>query len=91
MTKSELISAIAGEFNVSKAIAGKIIDAYADHLKTDLQESGVAVVHGIGRLKLVERAPRLGRNPKTGEEITIPAAKVVKLSVSKELKDAVNV
>ncbi|ECZ5235238.1 HU family DNA-binding protein [Salmonella enterica subsp. enterica serovar Enteritidis] len=90
MTKSELIAAIAGEFEVSKAVAGKIIDAYASHLKADLRESGVAVIHGIGRLKLVERAPRLGRNPKTGEEITIPATNVVKLTVAKELKEEVN-
>lgn len=89
MTKAELISALAAKFDITQVKALGLVDAYAEHLKADLLASGTAVVHGIGRLKLAERAQRTGRNPKTGEPIIIEAARIVRLNVAKELKELV--
>ena len=90
MTKSELIKHLALKHALTQNQVNSILNDYADCLKADLIEQKVAVLHGIGRIKLVERAARLGRNPKTGESFTIAAANVVRIAASKDLKALVN-
>ena len=90
MNKSELIEAIAKSADISKASAEKALDGALDAIKGALKKgSGVTLV-GFGTFKVGKRAARTGRNPRTGEPITINAAQVPKFSAGKAFKDAVN-
>lgn len=84
---SELTSAFAETTGLSKAKAKEVLDAYSELLINELKENGSVHLAGIGKLKLGERAERQGRNPATGEAITIKASKTVKFSGGKRLKD----
>jgi DNA-binding protein HU-beta len=90
MNKSELIDAIADHADLTKADAGKALDGLL-HAVTEALKSGdsVALV-GFGTFAVKDRAERKGRNPQTGEEITIKAAKIPSFKAGKSLKDAVN-
>lgn len=74
----------------TKAAPKEVVDAYANLLIDELKEAGSVQIAGIGKLKLGERAERQGRNPSTGEAITIKASKTVKFSRGKRLKDIFN-
>ena len=90
MNKAELIDAIAASAELSKADAGRALDAtFAAITKALKQGDSVAVV-GFGSFVVRERAARTGRNPKTKEEIQIPASKTPVFKAGKALKDAVN-
>ena len=80
MNKSELIEAMAQEADISKAAAAKALDGMVNAI-TEALKKGDTVT-------LVERAERQGRNPKTGEPLTIAAAKTPKFRAGKSLKDA---
>jgi DNA-binding protein HU-beta len=84
----ELVSALAETTGLSKAKAKEVLDAHAELLISELKETGSVQLVGIGKLKLGERGERQGRNPATGEAITIKASKTVKFSGSKRLKDS---
>lgn len=84
---SELVTALAEKTGLTKAKVKEVIDAHAELLVSELQSAGSVQLPGIGKLKLGERAERQGRNPSTGEAITIPAAKTVKFSGGKAFKD----
>lgn len=90
MNKTELIEHIAGSADISKAAATRALDAVIDAVKTTLKKSGTVTLVGFGTFSVGERAARTGRNPRTGEEIKIKAAKVPKFKPGKALKDAVN-
>lgn len=85
---SELVSALAETTGLSKTQTKEVMDAYANLLIDELKDTGSVQIAGIGKLKLGERAERQGRNPSTGETITIKASKTVKFSGSKRLKDS---
>lgn len=85
---SELVSALAETTGLSRAKAKEVLDAHAELLINELKENGSVQLVGIGKLKLGERAERQGRNPATGEAITIKASKTVKFSGGKRLKDS---
>ncbi|HRH45320.1 MAG TPA: HU family DNA-binding protein [Pyrinomonadaceae bacterium] len=87
---SELVSALAEKTGLSKAKAKEVLDAHADLLTNELQTAGSVQLAGIGKLKLGTRAERQGRNPSTGEAITIKASKTVKFSGGKKFKDSFN-
>lgn len=84
---NELVSALADKTGITKAKAKEVLDAHAELLISELRETGSVQLAGIGKLKLGERAERQGRNPATGEAITIKASKTVKFSGGKRLKD----
>ncbi len=90
MNKADLIEAIATSADISKASAGRALDAVLDNIAEALQKGDVVTLAGFGSFKVVERAAREGRNPSNGEKIHIPASKIPKFSVGKNLKDAVN-
>ena len=90
MNKAELIGAIADKADCSKAQAETMLNATLAVISETLAQGGDITLVGFGRFHIDERAARTGRNPKTGEAIEIPAAKVVKFSPGKELKGAVN-
>ena len=84
---SDLASALAEQTGLTKAKAKEVLDAHAELLISELRETGSVQLAGIGKLKLGERAERQGRNPSTGEIITIKASKTVKFSGGKRFKD----
>ncbi len=90
MNKSELIDAIADEANLTKADAGRALDATVGIITKALSDSDSVALVGFGTFAVKERAERKGRNPQTGEEITIKAAKIPSFKAGKSLKDAVN-
>jgi DNA-binding protein HU-beta len=89
MTKSQIVSYFAGKFEVSKKTAAALIDEVAALAVSETKKVGSFTVPGIGKLVLVKRKARLGRNPATGAEIKIPAKTVVKMRVAKAAKDAI--
>ncbi len=89
MNKSELIDAIAEKAELSKVAAGKALDAFLDTIVHAVATGeGVSLV-GFGTFKPTERAAREGKNPKTGEKISIPATVVPKFSAGASFKAAV--
>lgn len=85
---NELVSALADKTGITKAKAKEVMDAHAELLISELKENGSVQLAGIGKLKLGERAERQGRNPSTGEAITIKASKTVKFLGGKRFKDS---
>jgi DNA-binding protein HU-beta len=90
MNKSELINAIAEQANLSKADAGRSVEALIKTIETTLKAGDAITLVGFGTFAVKARAERSGRNPQTGQEITIAAANVPSFKPGKSLKDAVN-
>jgi DNA-binding protein HU-beta len=85
---TELVSALAETTGLTKDKAREVLDAHAELLVNELKTNGSVQLAGIGKLKMGERAERQGRNPSTGEAITIKASKTVKFSGGKRFKDS---
>jgi len=90
MNKSELIDAIAQRANLSKADAGLALSGLIKTIETTLKAGDSVALVGFGTFGVKERAERVGRNPQTGQTITIAAAKTPAFKAGKTLKDAVN-
>ena len=90
MNKIEIIDNIAKSADISKAAAGRALDATVAAIKTALKKGGMVTLVGFGTFYVGKRAARSGRNPRTGAAIKIKAAKVPKFRAGKALKDAVN-
>ncbi len=90
MNKSELIEHIAKQADISKAAAGRALEAVIGGVKTTLKKNGSVSLVGFGTFSVTKRAARAGRNPRTGDAIKIKSAKVPKFRPGKALKDAVN-
>ena len=87
MTKSQVQAALADKLGVSKKQAGQFFEELATLAYKEAKNT--FVLPGLGKLVLVQRAARIGRNPATGAQIQIPAKKVVKFRVAKAAKDAI--
>ena len=90
MNKSDLIEAIALSADISKAAAGRALEATVDSITEALQAGDQVALVGFGTFQVKDRAARSGRNPQTGETIQIKASKVPGFKAGKALKDAVN-
>ena len=90
MNKNDLIAHVADTAGITKGDAGKVVDAIFDAVTEALKKGEVASVFGFGNFLVTPRAARVGRNPKTGVEIVIPASKAPKFTASKALKMAIN-
>ena len=90
MNKTELIEAIAASADIPKTTAGRALDAVMESITNTLKSGDTVVLVGFGTFAVKERAARIGRNPKTREEIAIPASKVPGFKAGKALKDEVN-
>ncbi len=90
MNKSELIDVIATDAGLSKADAGKALDATLSAVTGALKGGDSVSLVGFGTFQVKDRAARSGRNPQTGATIQIKAAKVPGFKAGKALKDAVN-
>ena len=89
LTKSQIVSYFAKKFDLSKKNASSIIEEMAVLAIAETKKAGVFTFPGIGKLVLVKRKARVGRNPATGESIDIPAKTVVKMRVAKACKEAI--
>ena len=90
MNKTELIAAIAEQAEISKKDAEKALKAFVDVVTEQLKEGEKVQLVGFGTFEVSERAAREGRNPQTGETMTIAASKAPKFRAGKALKDLVN-
>jgi DNA-binding protein HU-beta len=90
MNKTELVQALASATDQSQAAAARTLEALTRTITEELSKGGEVVIPGFGSFKRGERAERSGRNPKTGETITIAAANTVKFVAGSALKAAVN-
>ncbi|MBK5053521.1 HU family DNA-binding protein [Burkholderia sp. R-70006] len=90
MNKQELVDAVAAKTGESKAATGQTIDAFIGTVTAAVKKGDTVQLIGFGSFSTGARAARVGRNPATGAEIQIPAAKTVKFTAGKAFKDAVN-
>ena len=90
MNKSEMIDAIAEGADISKAAAGRALDAMVEAVTDTLKKGETVNLIGFGTFEVRDRKARTGRNPQTGATINIPAAKSPAFKAGKALKDAVN-
>ncbi|MDG2070968.1 MAG: HU family DNA-binding protein [Pseudomonadales bacterium] len=90
MNKQELIENISASADITKAAAGRALDSVIESITGSLKQGDSVVLVGFGTFSVRDRAARMGRNPQTGAEIQIAAAKVPAFKAGKALKDAVN-
>jgi DNA-binding protein HU-beta len=90
MNKAELIESIADSAVRSKASAGRALDAAIEGVTNALKKGDTITLVGFGTFSVRHRKARMGRNPRTGEEIQIKASKVPGFKPGKALKDAIN-
>lgn len=90
MNKAELIDAIASEAKLTKADAGRALDAFINATTKSLKKGGRVALVGFGSFTVAKRSARTGRNPQTGKAIKIAAKKVAKFKAGAELAKAVN-
>ena len=88
MTKEELIEKVASTTGLSKADASRVLGTILDSIKAALKKGQKVTLVGFGNFSVSKRKARKGRNPRTGEAIKIPSAKVPRFSAGKSLKDA---
>jgi len=89
MTKAELIEKVAKDAKVTKAAAGKSIDAIIDGISKALKKGDRVSLIGFGTFSISKRKARTGRNPQTGKPINIPARKVARFKAGSALRKAV--
>ena len=90
MNRTELVAAMAEKTQLSKKDADLALKAFIDVVSEDMQKGEKVQLVGFGTFEVSERAAREGRNPKTGETMTISASKSPKFKAGKALKDLVN-
>jgi len=89
MTKADLVGKIADDAGITKAVAEKALNSFVSAVTDALAGGDKVTLVGFGTFDVAERTQREGRNPRTGETITIPASKVVRFKVGNKLKDSV--
>ena len=90
MNKKDIVEAIHARVGFSKREAVAIVDKTLELLKTALAEGGSVMISAFGKFSVHEKRAHKGRNPKTGETMTLPARKVVTFKVSRLLKERIN-
>lgn len=89
LTKTQIIAHMAEQMQLPKKQASTFLEQFSDLAVKETKRSGAFVIPGIGKLVKAERKARMGRNPQTGEPISIPKKTVVKFRVSKVCKESV--
>ena len=90
MNKNDLVAAVANDAGLSKADAARAVDSVFDSITGALKTGGDVRLVGFGTFSITNRKASIGRNPRTGEQIQIPASKQPRFKAGKGLKDAVN-
>jgi len=89
MTKAQIVTHFAAKFELPKKTTSAILDEVAALAVSETKKAGSFTLPGIGKLALSKRKARKGRNPRTGEEIKIPAKTVVKMQIAKAFKEVI--
>ena len=89
LTKSQIVAHFADKFELSKKVAAEIIDEMATFGIGETKRAGSFTFPGIGKSVISDRKARMGFNPATGEQIKIPAKRVVKMRLAKAFKEAI--
>jgi len=89
MTKAQLVTNLSEKLDITKKDINNFLDALNDIAYKETKKNGSFTLPGLGKLVLVKRKARIGRNPATGEEIKIKAKTVVKFRVAKACKDTI--
>ncbi len=90
MNKSELIEQISYDTDLTKADVSRVLESMIDTVRRSVKKGEDVKLTGFGTFTRVRRKTRMGRNPQTGEEIKIPAARVPKFKPGKEFKEMLN-
>ncbi len=90
MNKAELVADVAERMNDSKMKAGEAVDAVLDAITTALKAGDEVRLPAFGVFKVKQTAERMGRNPQTGEEVPVPAARKARFTPAKALKEALD-
>ena len=90
MNKTELVAAMSEKTELPKKDVEKALKAFTDVVAEELKKGEKIQLVGFGTFEVSQRAERTGRNPQTGEDITIPASKAPKFKAGKALKDMIN-
>lgn len=90
ITRKHLADAIHDQIGFSKQVSGELVDAFFDCLKNSLLAEQDVMLAQFGRFKVRQKAPRMGRNPKSGESIEISKRSMVTFKPSKLLRDKIN-
>lgn len=90
MTKLELIDVVSSKAEITKAEAHKVVDAVIEAVNEGLAADGKVVIPGFGTFEVRTRTARVGRNPRTGENIKIEASRTPAFKPGKAMKDIVN-
>ena len=90
MTKADMVELVYERIGVSKREAATVVDSIFDIIKESLERGENVKISGFGSFNLREKKPRRGRNPQTGEEITISARRVLSFKSSNVLRDQLN-
>lgn len=90
MNKTDMIEHMAKQADISKAAAGRALEAFMMVVRTNLKKGASVTLVGFGTFAVTKRAARSGRNPRTGETIKIKSAKLPKFRPGKAFKDALN-
>jgi DNA-binding protein HU-beta len=89
LTKTQVIAALAGNFDMPKKEMAALWDGVLDLAASEVKRNGSFILPGFGKLVKQHRAARMGRNPATGEAVSIKAKTVVKFRLSKACKDTI--
>ena len=89
LTKAQLVTTLSENLDITKKDVNNFIDTLNDLAYEETKKNGAFTLPGMGKLVLVKRKARMGRNPATGEEIKIKAKTVVKFRVAKACKDTI--
>ena len=89
MTKSELLSSLAEQTGLKKSEVTSVMESLVNTVYKTLKKEKKIKLEGMGVFQLKDRKARLARNPRTGEMVKVPAKKVVKLRVTKDMKEAI--
>ncbi len=90
MNKTELVAAMAEQAGISKKDAEKALKAFTDVVVAELKKDEKVQLVGFGTFEVSKRGARTGKNPRTNEQIKIPASKAPKFKAGKAFKDALN-
>ena len=90
MNKEELVQEVAKKANVTQKEAAEVISAWVETVQKTVAKGKKVTLVGFGTFEVSERAAREGRNPQTGEAMTIAASKTPKFKAGKALKDSIN-
>lgn len=89
MNKTELINRIASDADISKAEAGRALESVTEAIKRTLKKGDTVQIVGFGTFSVAKRPARTGRNPRTGEAVSVPERRAIKFSPAGRLLDAI--